>query len=308
MKKLNLDAWIRRFLESDPPRAKSITMTVFGDSIAPHGGAVWLGGLIALMANFGMNDRLVRTSVFRLTDEGWLSAQRSGRRSLYQLTKDGLQRFESAYRRIYAPPEMEWGGAWTLVFARPGELENAERLNLRKELEWEGYRMIATGVFCRPGGSAVALREILLRNEMDGKMFACTSRDLADVGNRPLQDLIRQGWELDSVQRSYRDFIAQFAPLAQILEVPHPVDAQHAFVVRTLLMHAFRRVQLHDPLLPHELLPADWPGNAAYELCRRIYHLTHANAERYLHDVLGLNGTAGKRASNVFQQRFGGLD
>ena len=53
-------------------------------------------------ARSGMNERLVRTSVFRLAREGWLEATPVGRRSLYRLTRDGARRFEQAYRRIYA--------------------------------------------------------------------------------------------------------------------------------------------------------------------------------------------------------------
>src|SRR5439155_24311708 len=41
--------WIARDLVSSPPRAKSLVITVWGDSIAPHGGAVWLTGLIRLL-------------------------------------------------------------------------------------------------------------------------------------------------------------------------------------------------------------------------------------------------------------------
>ena len=51
-------------------RAGSLITTVFGDSIAPRGGTVWLGSLIRAMAEFGVNERLVRTSVFRLAREG----------------------------------------------------------------------------------------------------------------------------------------------------------------------------------------------------------------------------------------------
>jgi len=34
--------WIDHFLETDPPRSKSLVMTIFGDAIAPHGGRLWL--------------------------------------------------------------------------------------------------------------------------------------------------------------------------------------------------------------------------------------------------------------------------
>ena len=41
--------------------------------------------------------------------------------------------------------------------------------------------------------------------------------------------------------------------------------------MRTLLIHAYRRVLLRDPQLPAALLPLDWPGAAAYALCRDFY-------------------------------------
>ena len=50
-------------------RAGSLITTVFGDAIAPRGGTVWLGSLIAVMGEFGVNERLVRTSVFRLVQD-----------------------------------------------------------------------------------------------------------------------------------------------------------------------------------------------------------------------------------------------
>src|SRR4029453_14301246 len=63
--------WIGRERSRHPPRAKSLVVTVWGDAIAPHGGAVWLSGLIKLLAPLGLNERLVRTSVYRLAQEGW---------------------------------------------------------------------------------------------------------------------------------------------------------------------------------------------------------------------------------------------
>src|SRR5437763_12835754 len=64
--------WTADFRAADPPRAKSLVMTIFGDAIVPHGARLWLGSLIELVEPLGVTDRLVRTSVFRL-------AQRAGR-------------------------------------------------------------------------------------------------------------------------------------------------------------------------------------------------------------------------------------
>ena len=57
-----------------------------------------------------------------------------------------------------------------------------------------------------------------------------------------------------------------------------------------LMVHHYRRVVLHDPLLPEALLPADWPGRAARELCREIYRGLLAASELWL-DRHGSNET-----------------
>src|SRR5437868_8577921 len=106
--------WIRRTLADDPPRARSLIVTVWGDALASHGGSVWLAGLIPLLAPFGINERLTRTSVFRLARDGWLSAETHGRQSRYRLTDAGRARFAAAYRRIYAPPIEDWSGEWDM--------------------------------------------------------------------------------------------------------------------------------------------------------------------------------------------------
>jgi len=114
-----LGRWIARVLAAAPPRAPSLIVTVWGDALAPHGGEVWLSALIRLMAPFGINDRLVRTSVFRLARDGWLAARTEGRRSRYRLTAEGARRFADAHRRIYAPPDTTWEGEWEIVLAQP---------------------------------------------------------------------------------------------------------------------------------------------------------------------------------------------
>lgn len=96
-----ISEWIRNFLDQHPTRAKSLIITVYGDLIAAHGGTVWLGSFIRLMSPLGLNERTVRTSVYRLSQEKWLVSEQRGRKSHYSLTPSGRRRFEHAYRRIY---------------------------------------------------------------------------------------------------------------------------------------------------------------------------------------------------------------
>ena len=309
MKPLSSAEWITHSLATAPPRHKSLVVTICGDTIAPHGGAFWLGSMIELLAPFGVGDRLVRTSVFRLVQEGWLSASREGRRSRYAIEPKALPRFERANRRIYSAPGLDWDGRWTFVLAPPGKTNSIDsdlRTLLRKELEWEGFAMLATGVMAHPAPERDTLREILARADAGGKVFVCQVDALPGMDARPLPELVSECWNLDAVVNDYRRFIDSFAPLPEMLERDE-VSPEHAFAIRTLLIHAYRRVQLHDPMLPLELLPQPWPGSDAHALARAIYRLCHARAEQHVLAMLRKEDAATPEADAAYRGRFGGL-
>ena len=299
--------WIAHFLETDPPRSKSLVMTIFGDAIAPHGGRLWLGSLIELVAPLGVTDRLVRTSVFRLVQEGWLVANREGRRSSYALQPEAAPRFARANRRIYAAPGVDWDGRWTLLLAPNGSIDSALRAAVRKELEWEGFAMLAPGLLAHPAADLDGVAEVLRRVDGEDKIFVCAATELPGVGARPLAELVREGWDLSAVVAGYRRFIEEFTPLLDRLRAEPAPDPQQAFIVRTLLIHAYRRVQLHDPMLPLALLPQPWPGSEAYALAQAIYRLVWAPAERHLMEVLRREDADAPAADAGLAERFGGL-
>jgi phenylacetic acid degradation operon negative regulatory protein len=299
--------WIRTELKTAPPKARSLIVTVWGDAIAPHGGSVWLSGLIRLLAPFGINERLTRTSVYRLAREGWLAARQDGRRSLYRLTAEGSRRFEHAYRRIYAPPAGRWDGGWELILAPPKAIAKRARHDLRKELGWEGFGALGPSLFVRPSGTAdsVALTDTLRALRTERQIAVLAARDVA--GAQPLGTFARQCWNLQGVATEYRRFIARFGRVIRAFDGGAGHHPQQCFVVRTLLIHEFRRVSLHDPRLPAELLPANWPGPAAYVLCRDFYRLTHRCAEQHLAATLETGRGALPSAAPYFYDRFGGL-
>jgi phenylacetic acid degradation operon negative regulatory protein len=307
MKQMTPTEWIAQFLATDPPRSKSLVMTIFGDAIAPHGGAIWLGSLIELMAPFGVNDRLLRTSVFRLTQEGWLVANRDGRRSAYAILPQALPRFERANRRIYGPLTAHWDGSWTMLLAAGTGIDAPTRATLRKELEWEGYALINPGVFGHPVASPDVIQEILVRHGVQGKLLVCRSTELPGVAGRALRELAAEGWDLSGVVQGYRGFIAQFSELLTVLQQGEAPEPEQAFMIRSLLIHAYRRVQLHDPMLPIELLPDPWPGSQAYELAGALYRLTQAGAEQHIVAALRREDAEAPAADAAFYQRFGGL-
>ena len=276
--------WIARELAAAPPRASSLTITIWGDAIAPHGGAVMLPGLIRLLEPFGVNARLTRTSVFRLARERWLGAKRIGRRSLYCDRELHPRSVRAADRRA----------------AR-------RRQALRDELHWEGFGVLAPGVHARPvqaddaplPATATALPGLIV----------VRARDAGPAHRESLAASVPRAWDLARIALDYRKFLRRFGAVIERFRraSPDDHDPEQCFVVRTLLIHEYRRVLLRDPRLPVALLPLDWPGAAAYALCRDFYRLTHGCAERHLTAVL--EGPRGKLppANAAFYARFGGL-
>jgi phenylacetic acid degradation operon negative regulatory protein len=81
---------------------------------------------------------------------------------------------------------------------------------------------------------------------------------------------------------------------------------QAAFLVRTLLVHEYRKIHLQDPLLPPALLPAEWVGTEAYELTATLYAAVFAAAERFLTETARTIAGALPPAGAEVHARFGG--
>ncbi|AOB33809.1 phenylacetic acid degradation protein [Bordetella sp. H567] len=307
-----LERLTARLIKADPPRAKSLCVSLLGDAMEPHGGAIWLGDLIALLLPLGINERLLRTSVFRLVAEGWLQAERHGRRSLYRLSPQGARNTGHAGQRIYQAAEPPWNGEWTLVIIpRMNGNGLAERTELRRALEWEGYGMVAPGVFAHPRAHPDAAGGILESLGIPDKAVVLAARDLPGVGALPLAALASQCWNLADLADQYRAFTHQFAPLEKTLDAdraenrgaPPPAAA---FAARMLLLHRWRRIVLHDPRLPADMLPPDWPGHPARALCRRLYWAVFDASETHLQAVAGHGDAHYRPLAAEALQRFGG--
>lgn len=296
---------VTRFRRQRPLRAGSLIVTVYGDSIAPRGGTVTLGSLIRLVAPFGVTDRLVRTSVGRLAAEDWLESARAGRLSEYALSASGRTRFAAATRRIYGTASPEWDGRWTLVMFP--ELHGADRTAVRDELAWAGFGEPASGVFMHPGCTPAEARDKLVALGVAKSAVILRTTGEAHAANGDAA-LVRAGWQLDELGARYQRFVRAFEPVSEAMAHGALPAPESAFALRTLLVHEYRRILLRDPLLPTALLPADWAGSAAYELCRRIYPRVFARAEEYLTAIGARLDGALPAPTEATYARFGGLD
>ncbi|MBP0048689.1 phenylacetic acid degradation operon negative regulatory protein PaaX [Marinobacterium sp. AK62] len=300
-----IEELVEEFKEQRPIRGGSLIITIYGDAIAPRGGTVWLGSLINLLEPLGLNQRLVRTSIFRLTKDGWLTSNQIGRRSYYSLTDSGRRRFESAFRRIYAELYPEWDGKWDMILAN--QLDNELRKVLKKELEWQGFGNIAPSIMAHPMADTQELVNTLQELCVQNEVIHMQSELVGTQTSEALKELVHECWNLQKLAEDYQQFLDRFRPILRAIKAADDLEAEQCFQLRTLLIHHYRRLLLRDPLLPEKLLPVDWAGTSARVLCRNIYRLIYDKADEWLSQTQETADGPLPEPSPRFYKRFGGL-
>jgi phenylacetic acid degradation operon negative regulatory protein len=277
-------------------------VTIFGDAIAPRGGVVTLGSLIQLAAPFGLTERLVRTSVARLAQDGWLAARKYGRLSEYRLAPWGQQRFAEATQRIYSKGPVDWDGHWTLLILPPNGSKRRE--SVRDGLRWLGFGQVSPGVFAHPSSDLGQARKWLQSLDVgkDGLLLKASSEDAGiDAA------VVAVGWDLGDLARRYKRFADSYSGVEAALNSRDTLTSESAFVIRTLLIHEYRKIHLQDPLLPPALLPADWVGSSAYEAAAQLYAKVFTAAEEFLTATASTLAGALPSADAAVFDRFGGI-
>ena len=239
---------------------------------------MWLGSMIQAMSEFGINERLVRTSVFRLAKDGWLQSDQIGRRSYYSLTDEGRERFEQATHRIYGEPATHWDGKWCLLLL--SALAAPDKELVRKEMGWLGFGALSANVLAHPTPDMTDLDITLRRLKLADDVVVMSAETLRS--DAAMRRLAQTGWNLADIDDRYASFVSMFRPVAATLRKARRVKPKTAFLLRTLLIQEYRKVLLRDPQLPAELLSANWHGTSAYQLCRNIYLGVQSAADDYL--------------------------
>ncbi len=296
-------ALVDEFQSRPTIRAGSLITTVFGDSIAPRGGTVWLGSLITAMADFGINERLVRTSVFRLARDGWLKSVQQGRRSYYSLTEDGRERFKSATHRIYGKPSGDWDGYWCFVLLP--QLNAVTRDLVKRECGWLGFGALSTNVIAHPAPNREDLDKTLSRLGVAAEVVVVTGHTVHS--DEAMRALATDSWKLGELDERYAEFVQRFRPAHDALADDTVVLPKTAFLIRTLLIQEYRKILLRDPQMPDELLPNDWHGAEAYQICRTLYRRLSKPCDAYLTATMQNADGALPPPDREYLDRFGGL-
>ncbi len=294
-----LDHFLRQRMQTGNISSTTLVFTFFCDVVTQHGGEIWLGSVIHALAPLGINERLTRTAVFRLVQDGWLESRKQGRRSYYSLTQTGQHYYQRAASRIYTSNRPDWDGVWTLLFT--SLVAEEKRDALHRGLSWLGYGRMATSVYALPSNDRPPLYELLADLDLEDSIVHMQAQ-AENAGN--LQKLVMARWKLRNLRQRYEAFTSLYQNAQKVLQSKQPPSGHSMFLLRVLLVHEYRRILLSDPELPAAMLPADWEGYAAQSLTGEIYRELTAHTIKWVsRELLNADGHMKVDSSNL-ENRF----
>lgn len=240
-------------------KARSALFTLFGDVVRPVGGHAWLTTITACMQALGFTPEATRTALHRMAADGWVAPTKTGRFSAYHLTERGVERLDEAAARIYRLRAAEWDGRWRVLVCPPAGRD----ADIASALRWMGHGRLSSDVWVSPHRQGAGLTQLLAEHDLAASAARFDSTTTGDDAENAR--IVSVAWDLSQLRQAHEQFLAQWSA------TPAPDTDEDAFVTRIRLVHHWRSFLFLDPGLPAQLLPADWRGDSAAEVFRRVY-------------------------------------
>lgn len=215
--------------------ARSVVLSVL---LGAHPAWASAAELIRLTSDFGIKETTLRVALTRMVSAGDLIRSADG----YRLS-DRLLARQRRQDEAMRPRVRPWRGSWTTVIVTSVGADARTRAVLRIMLHGKRFGELREGVWMRPDN---------LDLELDAEVHALVR--IVKARDEAPAELAGQLWDLPGWASAGHRL---FGEMAAATDIPG------RFVVAAAIV----RHLLTDPMLPAELLPADWPGErlrAAY--------------------------------------------
>jgi phenylacetic acid degradation operon negative regulatory protein len=219
-----------------PLTARSAILSML---LGAHPPSATVSEVVAFGRHVDINDSAVRAALTRMVAAGDLHRE-NGVYTLSERLVERQHRQDEAMR----VPTGEWHGTWHVAVVVSVGKDPASRLHLRRSMTADHFGELREGVWMRP-------------DNLDWHPAPDIAGDLELMRARPDHHAGDLTYRLFAPHRwaaTGRDLLTH----AEHATTPHDKLTAVATIVRHLT---------HDPLLPRELLPSDWPGGAL----RRTY-------------------------------------
>ncbi|WP_155769386.1 PaaX family transcriptional regulator C-terminal domain-containing protein [Mycobacterium asiaticum] len=215
--------------------ARSVVLSVL---LGAHPAWATASELVRLTADFGIKETALRVALTRMVGAGDLIRSADG----YRLS-DRLLARQRRQDEAMRPRTTAWRGSWHLVVVTSVGTDSRSRAALRNMMHDKRFGELREGVWMRPDNL-----ELELDADIAARVRVLRARDEAPA------TLAGQLWKLSEWAEAGHGLLDE---LARAADMPARFGVAAAVV----------RHVLTDPMLPAELLPADWPGarlRAAY--------------------------------------------
>lgn len=219
--------------------ARSVVLSVL---LGAHPACATAGELIRLTDDFGIKETALRVALTRMVGAGDLIRTAAG----YRLS-DRLLARQRRQDDAIDPRIRDWHGDWLVLIVTSVGTDARTRATLRNTMHDKRFSELREGVWLRPDNL-----DLELGADVTVRVRILKARDEAPAA------LAAQLWDLSAWTATGHRLLDEMTEKAQGPDIPG----------RFLVATATVRHLLTDPVLPAELLPADWPGDRL----RSAYH------------------------------------
>jgi len=209
--------------------ARSVVLSVL---LGAHPAWATAAELVRLTDDFGIKETTLRVALTRMVGAGDLVRSDDG----YRLSDRLLGRQRRQDDALH-PPIREWDRSWITVVVTAVGTDARTRAALRLALQHSRFAELREGVWLRPGNLGTELPD-----EVRGRVRVLRASDDAPA------ELAATLWDLPAWSKAGHRLLRDMDRAAGIPE-------------RFAVAAAMVRHLLTDPVLPADLVPADWPAD-----------------------------------------------
>lgn len=263
-------------------RQQHYILTIFGLYSRLDSGPLPISQLIVLLRSLGVEDASVRSSVSRMKQRGVLVSTREGGAAAYRLSPELEAVFQDGDARIFSPQRAIITDPWLLISFSIPEHERHLRHQLRTIFTRLGCGQVSPGLWIATQQILGELDSTLERDGLRGYVDLFVARHVARGSSK---DDVRRWWDLEALERLYRDFVDRWSAVRLGISSSTPDDEQ--FAEQISLLTEWRRLPYLDPGIPLEYLSAEWSGVTAERLFLELFAELQPAAERFVESVTG---------------------
>lgn len=262
---------------------RQLIVTVYGLYARDGGGWLSVASLVRLLADLGVDEPAVRSSISRLKRRGILIAERCRGAAGYELSRAALEILREGDERIFHRGRGTLADGWVLAVFSVPEAQRQQRHVLRTQLTRLGFGTAAPGVWIAPANLREVAAETLRRHELDGyaELFHAEHLAFGDV-----REKVSQWWDLEQLQQLYSGFIEAYQPMLRRWRRRRAARGPEAFADYVRVLTDWRRLPYLDPGLPIELLPEGWNGAVAADVFFGLKNCLEQRAHDHVDSLL----------------------